>query len=444
MPKFLLIAAIALLSCTAFAQSHDDLIKQVQDLMLENYVFLDKAEEINAHLDALMAKDYFDSLNDPDQLAKAITEEMRKITHDKHLGIYVQRMRQADDSEDTHAWQQNLQRYAQPMIVEIKHFDHNIGYFDMRYFGGAEQAYTNVDQVMKRLMNADAIIVDMRKNGGGSPDMARYLTSYFFDKRILLNTIETRATNEIREMWTVDVGSTKLPDVPVFILTSSRTFSGAEDFSYTMQQHNHRATIVGETTGGGAHPTRHFPLEGGFGIGIPYARTVNPVTKTNWEGVGVVPDVKINADDALNKALELAEMAAGEYKQSILAPLSDKFAEITGKNLNAKDTDKIHQLLSRAVEGHVLTENDINLAGYHYLGQGKLRPALAILAGNTRIFPNSVNVYDSYAEALAADGQQDLALKNYEKAVTLAMEQDHRDRELYKENLENFKARMKK
>jgi len=427
----------------ASTQSTSELIKQMEELMLTNYIFLDKAEETNAHLDALLEKNYFDSFTDPQELAQAVTDEMRKITHDKHLRMNAPRIATEDDSERGDALLQNVARYAQPMINGIKLLDNNIGYFDMRYFGGADKDYADVDMVMKRLVNSDAIIVDMRRNGGGSPRMAQYLTSYFFDQTLLLNRINVRATGESREMWVLDVEGRKRPDVPVFILTSSRTFSGAEDFSYTMQQHDHRATTVGETSGGGAHPTRYYPLEAGYGVSIPYARTVNPVTKSNWEGVGVIPDVKCTADEAMDKAIVLAEVAAKEYKESFFTPLIKKLIAIGDKKIDKKEAEEIHKLLKSTVDANMLTENDINLAGYHFLNEGNLSPALAIFSSNTILFPSSVNVYDSYAEGLAANGQNSLALENYEKAVALAKEHNDRDLEFYERNLKAFKDGMK-
>jgi tetratricopeptide (TPR) repeat protein len=210
-----------------------------------------------------------------------------------------------------------------------------------------------------------------------------------------------------------------------------------------MQQHDHRATTVGETSGGGAHPTRYYPLDAGNGVSIPFARTVNPVTKTNWEGVGVIPDVKCNADEALDKAIALAEVAAKEYKKSILAPLTEKLSAVEDKEISKTDAQEIHELLKSALEANMLTENDINLAGYHYLNAGKLSPALAIFSSNTILFPTSVNVHDSYAEGLAADGQNALALEYYEKAVALAKEQNHRDLEAYERNMKAFKDGLK-
>ncbi len=136
--------------------------------------------------------------------------------------------------------------------------------------------------------------------------MVQYLCSYFFDQKIHLNSIYSRLNNSTREFWTIDVNGEKRPAIPLFVLTSSRTFSGAEEFSYNMQTQK-RATIIGETTGGGANPGGYFPVNNELSIFIPTGKAINPVTNTNWEGVGVKPDIAVPVNDALNKAIELAK-----------------------------------------------------------------------------------------------------------------------------------------
>jgi C-terminal processing protease CtpA/Prc len=97
------------------------------------------------------------------------------------------------------------------------------------------------------------------------------------------------------------VPGTRYTDRPVYVLTSHHTFSGGEDFAYTLQALG-RATVIGEATGGGAHPTRGFPISAAVHIGIPFARSVNPVTGTNWQGTGVVPDVAVPEAQAYDTA----------------------------------------------------------------------------------------------------------------------------------------------
>jgi hypothetical protein len=427
-------------SFLSIAQSNNDLIKGIQELMLENYVFLDKAKETNAHLDALMKKNHFDAYTDAEKLAKEVTTQMRKITKDKHLRMVAPRNPQVRKEKSEASFIRNFSRYYNPMLNEYKYYDGNVAYFDMRYFGGPDN-FPKIDVIMKQLSQADAFIIDMRKNGGGSPRMVQYICSHFFDTHLLLNSIYTRATDHMEELWTVDVKGKKRPKVPVFILTSERTFSAAEDFSYTMQSRK-RATIIGEVTGGGAHPTRYFPLSDGFGIRIPFARSINPVTKTNWEGTGVIPDEKVAATEALDKALELATVAAEEYRNSFFQPLKKVLDGMADKKTN-EGADAVHKLLEASVKADILNERDINLIGYDYLLGGKKAAALAVFKSNITLFSDSANAYDSYAEGLEKAGKKEKALANYEKAVALAAEQEHRNLEAFKGNLERFKKKMK-
>jgi retinol-binding protein 3 len=150
------------------------------------------------------------------------------------------------------------------------------------------------------------MIIDLRENGGGTPKMVALITSYLFDRRTHLNDLWTRSTNTTAEFWTQDTvaGRRFGGEKPVYVLTSARTFSGAEEFTYNLKTLK-RATIVGETTGGGAHPVRCRRIDEHFMIGVPFARAINPITHTNWEGVGVEPDAKVPASEALNAALKL-------------------------------------------------------------------------------------------------------------------------------------------
>jgi C-terminal processing protease CtpA/Prc len=159
---------------------------------------------------------------------------------------------------------------------------------------------------MTFLAGTRALIIDLRENGGGSPAMVALVTSYLFDRRTHLNDLWTRATNKTEEFWTRDsvAGRRFGGEKPVYVLTSSNTFSGGEEFTNNLKVLK-RATIVGETTGGGAHPVRSRRIDDHFFIGVPFARAINPITRTNWEGVGVEPDTKVPAAAALETALKL-------------------------------------------------------------------------------------------------------------------------------------------
>jgi C-terminal processing protease CtpA/Prc len=182
----------------------------------------------------------------------------------------------------------------------------NLGYVKFNMFGDPEICGPTATAAMNFLANTDAVIFDLRENGGGDPKMVAFVCSYLFAKRTHLNDLWTRKTNHTEEFWTSpDVPGKKLDGKPAFVLTSGRTFSGAEEFTYNLKNLK-RATIIGETTGGGAHPVSGHRIDDHFMIGVPFARAINPITKTNWEGTGVEPDVKVPAPDALSTAQKLA------------------------------------------------------------------------------------------------------------------------------------------
>ncbi|HEX4461207.1 MAG TPA: S41 family peptidase, partial [Polyangia bacterium] len=174
------------------------------------------------------------------------------------------------------------------------------------FFGPPEVCGPTATSAFGFLAHVDAVIFDLRDNGGGDPSMVAFMASHLFAGRTRLNDIYERKENKTTEQWTNPaVPGNKLVDKPVFVLTSKRTFSGAEDFSYALKNLK-RATIIGETTGGGAHPTRPVRLDDHFLLGVPFARSVSTITKTDWEGTGVEPDVKVPADEALNVATKMA------------------------------------------------------------------------------------------------------------------------------------------
>jgi C-terminal processing protease CtpA/Prc len=181
----------------------------------------------------------------------------------------------------------------------------NIGYLKFNGFADPEICGPTVAAAMGFLANVDALIIDLRNNGGGSPEMVAYVCSYLFTERTHLNDLYNRKEDKTTEFWTKDVPGPRLAKQPVLVLTSKRTFSGAEEFTYNLKNLK-RATIIGETTGGGAHPVSGHRIDDHFMIGVPDARAINPITKTNWEGTGVEPDIKVPASDALEVAKKMA------------------------------------------------------------------------------------------------------------------------------------------
>jgi C-terminal processing protease CtpA/Prc len=194
----------------------------------------------------------------------------------------------------------------------------NIGYIDLTGFFRKDNAEATVASAMGFLANTEGIIIDLRRNGGGSPAMVQLICSYFFgEKPVHLNSLYWRQGDRTQEFWTLkSIKGQRMPNKALYVLTSRNTFSAAEEFSYNMQNLK-RATLVGETTGGGANPGGGFPVENMFVMFVPTGRAINPITKTNWEGVGVVPHIKTKASNALNRAhLELMKTVKAKNPQA--------------------------------------------------------------------------------------------------------------------------------
>jgi C-terminal processing protease CtpA/Prc len=159
---------------------------------------------------------------------------------------------------------------------------------------------------MNFLADSDALILDVRDNHGGAPRMVALICSYLFEDSTYLGDIYDRQQNTTEQSWTVPyLPGKRFSGKPVYVLTSRRTFSAAEEFSYDLKNLK-RATLIGENTGGGAHTVAPHRLDDHFYIMVPFGRFVSAITKTDWEGTGVEPDIKIAAADALDEALKRA------------------------------------------------------------------------------------------------------------------------------------------
>jgi C-terminal processing protease CtpA/Prc len=183
----------------------------------------------------------------------------------------------------------------------------NIGYIAFTGFTDVEAAAATVASVMSFVANTDALIFDLRRTGGGTPEMVALLASYLVGPdSVHINTMHWREGDSTRQFWTrPHVAGPRYLTKPVYLLTSKRTFSAAEEFAYDLQSLR-RATVVGETTGGGAHPGMLIQFLKEYQIFIPMGRAINPVTKTDWEGTGVRPEIPVAAE----RSLDVARLAA--------------------------------------------------------------------------------------------------------------------------------------
>lgn len=242
-------------------------------------------------------------------LAFALTHQMQEVAHDRHVRVeWLPRIAPPGTPDPTDEERQQKQHLEQIHcgFVKTERLDGNIGYIKIDAFEPVQWCGAKATDAFATLKDVDALIFDLRGSGGGVPEMVTYVESYLFAKRTHLYDMYTREDNKLTPNWTnPDVPGAKLVTQPVYVLTSARTFSGAEAFAYDLQTMK-RATIIGETTGGGAHPTHPVPLDDHFVLMVPSARAINVVTKTDWEGTGVHPDVNVPADQALDKAKQLA------------------------------------------------------------------------------------------------------------------------------------------
>lgn len=280
--------------------------------MNERYVFPEVAKKTEAALNSKLQDNAYDRLDDAAQFATRLTEDLQALTSDKHIRVRYIAMTVPETAQSAPSEEQLAQFRKQAAISnygveKVERLPLNVGYIDLRAFAPADLASESITAAMTLVARTDALIVDLRKNGGGDPATVAFMTSYLFDGRTHLNSLYWREGNRTSQFWTQDwvPGKRFGQKKPVYVLISKRTFSGAEEFSYNLKNLK-RATLVGENTGGGAHPGGMRRLSAHFMMFVPGGRAISPVTNTNWEGVGVEPDVKVAADDALGRAQILA------------------------------------------------------------------------------------------------------------------------------------------
>jgi len=427
-------------------------IKRLSQLMNDFYVFPDIAKLTEDQLLKQLEEGHFNQFENNKNFAAALTESVQTINKDKHMRIWENKPYVASPNSSERIIEErfdriNRSREGNSGFKTVKILEGNVGYLDLRGFAGLENGKVVADAYMKLMSRTDAVIVDLSKNGGGSPNMVQYLCSYFFDQKIHLNSLYWREGNETREFWTLhEVDGIKMPDVPLFIITSNRTFSGAEEFSYNMQTQK-RAMLVGQTTGGGANPGGTMSINENLSVFIPTGKAINPITKTNWEGIGVIPEIETTPEESFEKTHELAKQAAEAYRTKSKERYSKMYLDLNSK-LNqytyGESDEAILKDLTACRDSKLMGEGDFNSLGYNYLMQHK-NPKIAesIFRANTLLYPNSPNVFDSYAESLMLSGNLDASLKNYQKAVEIALINEDGDIEFYQNNLENIKSKIK-
>lgn len=290
------------------AEQRAKIVARVDKLLRERYVEPHMGAKASTHVSKALADGAYSNLAELEALAERLTTDLQSVTNDKHLHLRVTGPMRAPEAGDGPKGPKHGVHEAQVLAG-------NIGYLELHGFAPAAMSKEPMAAAMKTLADTDAIIFDLRNNGGGAPDGVQYLCSYLFDEKTHLNSLYWRDGDRTEEFWTLDeVDGAKRPNVPVFVLTSGDTFSAGEEFVYNLQTRK-RATVVGETTGGGANPGGILEVAPQLGMFVPTGKAINPVTNTNWEGVGVKPDVEVPAGQALESALKLAKKAARKFRK---------------------------------------------------------------------------------------------------------------------------------
>ncbi len=268
--------------------------------MTANYIDPAVAERVGGAIARKHAAGGYAAAATVQAFSTALAKDLRDFSGDLHFGTRLDETRSPGSAAADNARDEAMRTgYG---IEKIERLPGNVGYLELRGFGVSEFVGPAYTAAMSLLAGTDALILDLRRNGGGSPASVAYLMSHFFpsgDVRHLID-IYDRPDNTTRQFWTSST-VTQRYDKPVYVLTSARTFSGGEDCAYSFQAQK-RGTVVGETTGGGANPVSLFGVGHGILVAIPTARTTNIVTKTNWEHVGVKPDIAVPAAQALQTA----------------------------------------------------------------------------------------------------------------------------------------------
>lgn len=291
-------------------------VENLGELLLTGYVFADLGQKMATFTQAQFSEGLYDRSLKASVFAEILTNDLRKCSHDLHL-LLIYNPAEAEAIEKKALEDPHSERYEDDWwsivksdnfgIPKIEYLQGNIGYVKIIYFPPASLAGSLVVSTMQFLSQADALIFDLRECHGGDPFTVQLFESYLFSEHKKPKLLITKHTPkevdpESQQIWTLPyIPGTRLPDIPVYILTSTETFSGGEDMTYTLKHHN-RATIIGEKTKGGAHPIEKMSVGHGFVLIMPNAYPEHPVTKSNWEGKGVKPHIDVQQEQALGYA----------------------------------------------------------------------------------------------------------------------------------------------
>ena len=275
-----------------------------------SYILPETAQRLVDSLNSHKRQGDYDGITDGVLLAARLTNDLEGVSHDRHLRIEYSAEKLPPEEGGPSA--QEEQEYRDELNRTNCGFQHveilpgNIGYIQFNYFGAPALCAETAATAFKFIAHTDAVVFDVRQNHGGDPAMVALIASYLFDHPIHLDDLYNRPENKTTQYWaTPDKVTDRMPTQPVYVLASRFSFSGAEQFCYDLKN-LHRAILIGERTGGAAHPTRNRRINDHFFIAMPEYRYINAVTRADWEGQGIEPDVASASWNALSAAEQIA------------------------------------------------------------------------------------------------------------------------------------------
>lgn len=302
-----------------------DIIEAVASVLEDYYIGEEMSIKLKKKLLKNLKSGAYKNVKTRDAFAKLIEDQCQEISKDKHIQLGFSPTKSDKNETKTNDNKKKRAGKYDPFenfgFQRVRIFEEKkTGRVKIGVFMGKKEARETIDKIFESFADMESIIIDLRDCIGGEGEMVNYVMSYFFEaKPIKYSTVYNRNRDIKKDKFTL--GPNKIPankrllKQKLYILTSNFTFSGGEAFSYHMK-HFKRATIVGETTGGGANMCMPVGLEiededtksiiGKYEILVPIIKLTNVITGTNWEGVGVKPDVETTADDAWEEAFELA------------------------------------------------------------------------------------------------------------------------------------------
>lgn len=287
-------------------------IDSITKLVEQYYVSLEIGEKISDFIQAQKKSGVYKDITNPNVLVSQLTSDLRSVNGDLHMSATYSPEIDADASKENKVSIKidNRGQWTNYGFQEIKILDGNIGYLKINHFTSwnhFEDAKKVITRSINTIQNTDALIIDVRNNSGGFEEIVAYLISYFFDgESIHLSDYYYRYSDQRYGVYTtVDIPGTKLPNIPIYVLVNSRSASAAESLAY-MLKHLKRATIIGEITAGAGNGAMTHRINNRFTVTIASETTINAITKTSFEQVGVIPNIKTSSDEAFSKGYFLA------------------------------------------------------------------------------------------------------------------------------------------